>query len=65
MNTLVSNPSGLDSSGVFAQAIPDGRAAGKRRNLDFVHIYYFCSFFGVSIKCGGVYSKVESESSYF
>ena len=53
MNTLVSNPSGVDSSGVFAQAMPDGRAAGKRRNLGFVHIYYFCSFFDVSVKCGG------------
>lgn len=50
MNKLVSNPSGVDSSRVFAQAMTNGRATGKRRNLDFVYIYYFCSFFGDKVE---------------
>lgn len=65
MNKQVSNPSEVDSSRVCAQAMADGRAAGKRRNLDFANIYHFCSFFRVNVECGGTCSKVDSESSYF
>lgn len=43
----------MDSFGVFAQARTDRRASGKRRNLDFALIHYFCSFFGVNIESGG------------
>lgn len=55
----------MDSFGVFAQARADGRASGKRRNLDFALIHYFGSFFGVNIESGGPCSQMDSESSQF
>lgn len=59
MNETFNNPSGVDSSGVFAEAMADGRASGKRRNLDFAHLNYFYSIFGVNIEYGGACSSLQ------